>query len=322
MSPEQLKGVVSAGSDIYALGVLAYEGATGVLPFVADSPVGLAELQRQEVRVRPARLRPQLPAAAENLILSALRFHSAQRPSDAAELGSRLGEALRLGRAPGKSKRAIRAWAILAILLGVTGAAWLMKSHQSSGRGKAAQPAWEAFSASHASVVEPLLSIELSRRSGEPLAPDTSGVVNLSPSEEFRFLVHPSVTGYLYLFAESSSSPGLHILYPSPTSYGGSSRVSPPGTLQIPEQSWLQLSAARGSETLYFAVSPRPEPQLEAASRWANDQDRGLIRDAGATDGIRQMLHSRAASSSWKGAQTVIVLTDHLAIGRVEIRHP
>src|SRR5204863_9953400 len=65
MGPEQLKGVPSAASDVYAMGVIAWEMLTGTLPFTASSLVELYELQRTGVAVRPSEIRTGLPDVAD-----------------------------------------------------------------------------------------------------------------------------------------------------------------------------------------------------------------------------------------------------------------
>jgi serine/threonine protein kinase len=88
MSPEQAAGKpVDHRADIYAIGVILFECATGQKPFQAES---LFDLLRQHVEARPPSpraLRPDLSVGFEGLILTALakspdeRFASAQAMS-------------------------------------------------------------------------------------------------------------------------------------------------------------------------------------------------------------------------------------------------
>ena len=94
MAPEQLKGRPSEASDIYALGVIAYQMLTGEIPFEADSAVELYDLQRRGVMVKPKELRADLPEVAQGIIMNALSFEPENRRLKARDLGDRLARAL------------------------------------------------------------------------------------------------------------------------------------------------------------------------------------------------------------------------------------
>jgi serine/threonine-protein kinase len=79
MSPEQVLGKELDGrSDLYGVGVLAFEMFTGRLPFEGKSPqeISLARLKGEPLRLRW--LRPELPESLETVIARAL----AQKPED------------------------------------------------------------------------------------------------------------------------------------------------------------------------------------------------------------------------------------------------
>jgi serine/threonine protein kinase len=94
MAPEQLRGHPTIASDMYALGVIAYEILTGRLPFETDNMIELARMQRESACAKPCQLRPQLPAAAEAAILKALTFDQRERYDNAREFGEELANAL------------------------------------------------------------------------------------------------------------------------------------------------------------------------------------------------------------------------------------
>jgi serine/threonine protein kinase len=103
MAPEQLRlQKVSALSDIYSLGVIAYETVTGRRPFKAQTGPHLAEMQQQGVRVKPTDLCPLLSLEAEGIILRALAFEPQARPQNAAEFGDALARALLTDERPVK----------------------------------------------------------------------------------------------------------------------------------------------------------------------------------------------------------------------------
>jgi serine/threonine protein kinase len=95
MSPEHLRGEkVTAASDIYSLGVSAYEMVTGRRPFNPETTAHLSDMQREGVRAKPTDLRPRLPEEAERLILKALAFDPKARYQNAGEFGDALASAL------------------------------------------------------------------------------------------------------------------------------------------------------------------------------------------------------------------------------------
>ena len=65
MAPEQFRGKPVAASDIYAMGVIAFELVTGRRPFNPESSLELVDLQQAGVKLKPCDLRPGLPEAAQ-----------------------------------------------------------------------------------------------------------------------------------------------------------------------------------------------------------------------------------------------------------------
>jgi serine/threonine protein kinase len=80
MSPEQIRGKPLDGrSDVYALGILAFELFTGQLPFAGKSAqeTMIARLRGSPVKLRD--LRPELPAKLEAVILRCLDISPVER---------------------------------------------------------------------------------------------------------------------------------------------------------------------------------------------------------------------------------------------------
>jgi eukaryotic-like serine/threonine-protein kinase len=82
MSPEQIEGrLVLASSDIFSLGVVLYELATGRGPFRGDSGPALMSSILRDAPAPPSQLKTGLPGPIDDLILSCLDKDSTRRPS-------------------------------------------------------------------------------------------------------------------------------------------------------------------------------------------------------------------------------------------------
>jgi serine/threonine protein kinase len=93
MAPEQLLGHPSAASDIFALGVVAYEMITGARPFPAGNPVELYDCQQNGRFQRPRHYRPDLPIAAQDAIVKSLAYSADERFASAEEFGREFSSA-------------------------------------------------------------------------------------------------------------------------------------------------------------------------------------------------------------------------------------
>jgi serine/threonine-protein kinase len=94
LSPEQASGhAASPTTDIYSLGIVAYEALAGRRPFTGESQVAIAMAQINETP-------PELPATiaepVRNLVYSSIAKSPADRPASAAHL-ARAAQALRNG---------------------------------------------------------------------------------------------------------------------------------------------------------------------------------------------------------------------------------
>ncbi|MFC4111656.1 serine/threonine-protein kinase [Nonomuraea zeae] len=87
VSPEQAQGFqLTPSTDLYSLGVVAYECVAGRTPFRADSQVAIALLHLNE---QPPPLGVDVPTAVRELIMALLAKEPAQRPATALEVADR-----------------------------------------------------------------------------------------------------------------------------------------------------------------------------------------------------------------------------------------
>ena len=83
-SPEQARAEpLEWGTDIFSLGIVLYQAATGVHPFQASSPFSTATGILSHDPVPPTRVNPGVPAALERLLLSMLEKDARLRPTAA-----------------------------------------------------------------------------------------------------------------------------------------------------------------------------------------------------------------------------------------------
>src|SRR6185503_20179153 len=87
MSPEQLRGQkIDGRSDIYALGMMAYEMLTGELPFKdAKAPTQIIQFHMQEQPPPPSKIKPELkiPDYVDEVVLKMVAKKAEDRHANA-----------------------------------------------------------------------------------------------------------------------------------------------------------------------------------------------------------------------------------------------
>jgi tetratricopeptide (TPR) repeat protein/TolB-like protein len=139
MSPEQALGrKLDERSDIFSLGAVLYEMATGTQAFVGDTPTGVLDAVLHRDPVPLAQLRPDLPPELSLVVEKALRKDAAERYQRTAELAADL--ALLRDRAAPRRMIATRARRVRRIQLAAAAVALIAAGVMLVARWRSAPP--------------------------------------------------------------------------------------------------------------------------------------------------------------------------------------
>jgi serine/threonine protein kinase len=347
MAPEQLLGKPSRASDIYALGVIAYEMVTGRRPFNPDSAFQLLDLQRSGVKVMPCDLRESLPPLAQGAILKALSYDPANRYATAREFSEAFNRALAedsgirhaatasRSRAPSGDKnararqrsRSARFWLLIAALLiplVIGFFVWRQLSHQPP-----------------EVLPERQLVYWLTFRRNPQVYPD-SQIIRLTRSVIFdkgdlvRLHISSPQSGYLYVINEgplpNQGQPSYVFLFPYSLVNGFSAELKPGAPLQIPlptndlDQDWFEMDVKKGVEKVWLIWSESPVPQMEAVKHYANHTDQGTIGDPAHIKLVSLYLSEHSVNKPESeedetNKQTILKVKGNALVGLVKLEH-
>ncbi len=362
MSPEQLHGIkVTAASDIYSFGVIAYELVTGRRPFKPETIAHLSDMQRQGVRVKPSDLRPRLSAEAERIILKALSYEPSDRYANAQEFGDALASSLLSEDEPLKQRtpanelpptivslaptvrddvapapdptpetvaRQPRAWLkyaiVMAAILLLAGAGLAAKFLISGGTNDNVnnRSPLPAHSLTYSLTVQKM-------RGGKPYQEpfQSSGQEIFENGYKFRLNVSGTESGYLYVFNEgvedNSTRKSFNIIYPTPAINQGSPKLDSNSALQT---NWNTFAGQAGTELFWMVWSASPITELEAAKEAAFKDSEGSIKDGPVMENLQQFLarYSQSKPEIFKDTarrQTTVTTQGDVLVKLLELEH-
>lgn len=292
MSPEQLRGGerITAASDIYSMGVIAYEMLTGRRPFNPASAPQLLEMHREGIRVKPLDLRPSLSSEAQAIILRALSFERTARYQSAAEFGDSLARALlnEGETAPryqfdgvktltsgieaengardrqfrlGKLQLAVMG-GFLVVLIAVFAILWILKKTTDGPTNRAANST--SAETPTRSFIYSLTVQRMRNEKAFQAAFQSTGQDVFDNGDKFQLNIFSANPGYVYVFNEGTperNASSFTMIYPIPGTNEGSASV---GGNQWARTDWNTFGGRPGTENLWIVWSTAPVPQLDS----------------------------------------------------------
>jgi serine/threonine protein kinase len=314
MAPEQFQGLPSAASDIFALGVIAFEMVTGQLPFKADTITQQIELQRAGVEEKLRHLCAELPEAVRAAIQKAMAFEPSNRYRAAREFSKAFDRALaepersapfqttsgapaiRQFEAIQAAKRR-RRWPLLIVGLiallataAVGTIAWRRLATAPEGKPIATK-------ANPPAGAERILSYSLEARRNPKLHPGAASFIPTSDTifkagDEVRLRVTSPQACYLYAVNEAPERaddlPVFTLMFPI---NGDSAQIAANKMIQIlasdeDPEGWFEFVDEKagvenetGVEKIWLIWSERNLAEMESIKYLANRIDMGLVSD-------------------------------------------
>ena len=311
MSPEQARGeTVDGRSDIFSLGVLIYEMATGKTPFTGATAIEVlaATLEREPIPLTQCDQR--IPAELERIVAKSLRKDRERRYQtirdmlvDLQSLKQQLDfEATGIvpSRRSRKKSVLLGSIAALALVIVVAGAIFFPKIFLSS-------VAPERVVTPERTLSYYLIAQRDPRRFPNSQPFRSTGEHIFEAWYQVRLMISSDQAGYLYVLNEGppdqvNNLANYVMLFPDSDTNNWSAAISANRTVQIPPTSeksdgnCIQFDDEKGTEKLWLVWSERSVSELEAVKHLANFNDGGAIRDPDQAIAIAQYLARHYAS--------------------------
>jgi serine/threonine protein kinase len=305
------KEIVSPQTDIYSLGVIAYEMLTGQHPFhdaVSFHNVATKQLEKRYEEV--LRQHNEIPAVAREAVLKAMAFCPEQRQQKAEEFGEQLAYALTtipVPAPPPKAKYWVTAALVLLILLGGGFLTWFLVGGARVAEGNRAVTNSNGNSTRTANVdrargngnmgenmpgpgpnpparadeFEIAYWITTQQKENGQLVGEPKIITaqaDFTNGSHVKVFVESKEQGYLYIINDGPSARGssLQILFPVPQRNDGKSEIAPDHQVEAFSG---DIGKSDGTERLWIVWSAEKRPLLEGLSKYANDTYKGRVSD-------------------------------------------
>lgn len=326
MSPEQSQGLpVDERSDIWSTGIVIYEMVAGHVPFRgATGNHTIVEILEKEAPPLSQSAKQRVPDELERIVRKAIAKERGERYQTATDLlidlrnlkkrlefeseierstvpefagarGTTTSEQQtkqsREVTAPVRKGKKVVGFAVAALAL-IALAAFGIR-------------AWRQSLIAVPSAVSPVATANLPERQldywitvqkyreGKPFEEPfrLAREINFEKDYQVRLTLRSHQPGYLYILNQSPDDANpLQILFPSPTANGGTALIKENREVRIPENTWFKFDAEQGTETLWVVWSIAAIPEFEAAKKFANTADGGVISDVEMTRSLRPFL--------------------------------
>jgi len=300
MAPEQLSGSPTTASDIFSLGIIAYEMLTGRKPFPANNLLQLFEAHKTGVKEPPRNFRPDLPEPAQEVILRALNPEPEQRYKRARDFSEDLRVALlnparfaptaeftgtqnTTGSVQRKRSYKVTIIAnVILILVALAVAWWAFRSPAKPVTTNFVAPPGSRAGKAVPAPVLPELKLNyhiMMQKTGTSKPFRIAKELLFEKGNQVQLFVTAPETGYLYMINEGPG--GYVVLFPSTLNNNGSAKLTANQEIQIPGKGTFVFDAEEGTERLWIVFSPKEISELEALKSVATPEKKGELKDPG-----------------------------------------